>query len=151
MFSRGSRSALPVDGQLSFIGAEVVVSGDIRAEGGLHIDGKVNGDIRCARLSQGPGGEVHGNIFADEARLAGLVDGAVEAGALTLEASARVTGDVIYESLSVARGGAVEGRFRRRRPDDHGSIAARQEQAEAPVGLFAAAPSENVPVAAAAE
>jgi cytoskeletal protein CcmA (bactofilin family) len=132
MFLKGGKAAGgpgASGGTFSYIGGEVTVTGDIATAAELHIDGKVNGDVRCGTLSQGQSGEVRGNIHADEARLAGLVDGAVEAGVLTLEPSARVTGDILYESLSVAAGAEVEGRFKRRRGPADGSPAAKAEQA----------------------
>ena len=153
MFSRMSRvaglgnDASAGDGSPPRIGAEAVISGDIETSGRLAIDGKVIGNIRCAILGQGESGAVHGNIVAEEARLAGLVDGGVEAGTPTLDATARITGDVIYETLSVAKGAEVEGRFRRRRQGDHGSIGARAATSEE--GPLIASPA--APAALAAE
>jgi cytoskeletal protein CcmA (bactofilin family) len=126
----------------SYIGSEVTVTGDLATESELHLDGKVLGDVCCGSLTQGRSGEVRGNIRAGEARLAGLVDGAVEAGILTLESSARVTGDVLYESLSVAAGAEVEGRFKRRRGGEDGARAAKAEKAPpAPTPLFGGEPA----------
>jgi hypothetical protein len=92
---------------------------------------------------------VRGNIVAGEARIAGLVDGAIEAGTLSLEHSARVTGDMLYETLSIAGGAEVEGRFKRRKGAGDGSGAARAKAAEpaAPPPLFA----HEAPTAEAAE
>jgi cytoskeletal protein CcmA (bactofilin family) len=101
-------------GGLSFIGAEVVVSGDVAAKGQIHIDGRVDGNVQCDTLIQGGGGTIAGHIVADAAHLAGLVDGTVKARLVTLEATARVTGDVTYETLSIAAGAAIEGRLTRR-------------------------------------
>ena len=129
MFSRAARQQ---DREVSRIGADAVLTGDIVVAGSLHIEGVVKGNVRCGRLSQGPAGAVHGNIVAEQARLAGLVDGAVEAGALVLEASARVTGDILYVSVGIAPGAQVEGRLRRSKgPADHGAVAARAEAADA--------------------
>jgi cytoskeletal protein CcmA (bactofilin family) len=140
MFLKGGKTAAAPgagEGAFSYIGGEVTVTGDIATQSELHLDGKVLGDVRCGSLTQGQSGEVRGNILAQEARLAGLVDGAVEAGILTLEASARVTGDILYESLSVAAGAEVEGRFKRRRGGVDGSSAARAETAPpVPTPLF---------------
>jgi cytoskeletal protein CcmA (bactofilin family) len=139
MFLRGGKAAAPggSGGTFSYLGSEVTVTGDIATESEIHLDGKVTGDVHCGALTQGETGEVRGNIHAAEARLAGLVDGAVEAGTLTLEASARVTGDILYESLSVAAGAEVEGRFKRRRGAADGSAVARAEQpAPPPTPLF---------------
>ena len=138
MFLRSDKAAAAgaAGAEFSFIGPEVVVTGNVETEGRLHVDGRIVGDVRCGVLSQGESGAVIGNIVAGEARLAGLVDGAVEAGALSLEATARVTGDVLYESVGIARGAEVEGRFKRRRSAADGSTAAR---AEAPAARTAAA------------
>ena len=122
MFSRGKSGPVGPKGEtFSFIGPEVVVTGDIDTEGQLHIDGKVVGDVRCGSLSQGESGSISGNITAQEAKLAGLIDGAVTAGTLLLEASARVTGDVLYETLTVSTGAQVDGRFKRRQGNEDGS------------------------------
>lgn len=140
MFLKGGKAAGgPGQGgaAFSYIGSEVTVTGDIATTSELHLDGKVLGDVHCGALTQGESGEVRGNIKADEARLSGLVDGAVEAGILNLEASARVTGDVLYESLSVAAGAEVDGRFKRRRGGEDGARAAKAEKAPpAPTPLF---------------
>lgn len=95
----------------SVICADVVIDGNITASVDLHIDGRVNGDISCAALVQGADSRIKGHVTARSARLSGLVEGSITAGQLVLEASARVTGDVTYDSLSIATGGQVEGRF----------------------------------------
>ena len=117
MFTRGKAQGGAQGGKFSFIGTEVCITGDVTTAGDLHVDGTVTGDVRCGTLTQGPTGAIHGNIFAEEVRLSGLVDGAVETGVLALESSARVTGDVTYESLAVATGAQIEGRLKRRRTD----------------------------------
>ncbi|HEX8223904.1 MAG TPA: polymer-forming cytoskeletal protein [Allosphingosinicella sp.] len=140
MFMKGGKTAGGPGrsgGIFSYLGSEVTVTGDIATESELHLDGKIHGDVSCGALTQGQSGEVRGNIRAAEATLAGLVDGTVEAGTLTLEASARVTGDILYESLSIAAGAEVEGRFKRRRGGADGSAVARAEKpAPAPTPLF---------------
>jgi cytoskeletal protein CcmA (bactofilin family) len=164
MFGRGQKAHRAEDGKFSFIGPEVTVTGDIDTAGRLHIDGKVVGDVRCTSLTQGESGVVHGNITAGDARLAGLVDGAVEAGALQLDASARITGDILYEALGIATGAEVEGRFKRRRGANDGAVHARAEAetvkppraprtraAAPPVAPAPAAPLFEVPAAEAAE
>lgn len=126
----------------SFIGPEVVVTGDIASPGQLHVDGKVIGDVRCGTLSQGEGGAITGNIEAGEARLAGLIDGAVAAGTLLLESSARITGDVLYGTLTVATGAQVDGRFKHREGAGDGS---RQAKAVLPSPARPAEPPAIAP------
>jgi cytoskeletal protein CcmA (bactofilin family) len=117
---------------LSFIGPDMVLSGDVKSTGQLHVDGRVDGNVNCETLIQGDGGTIAGNIAAGTAHLAGLVDGMVKARMVTLEATARVTGDVTYETLSIAAGAAIEGRLSRR-PDKEPEPAAEAVQAPSPV------------------
>jgi cytoskeletal protein CcmA (bactofilin family) len=112
--ARATGKARKNGGGLSFIGADVVVNGDVFTDARLHIDGKIQGDVRCGTLSQGETGTIIGNIVTEEARLAGLVDGTVVAQRLILGPTARITGDVSYEVLSIEPGARIEGRFARR-------------------------------------
>lgn len=101
-------------GSFSVIGADVTIVGDLVTGENLQVNGRIDGDVRCGTLHQGASGTIAGNIVAEEARLAGLVDGTVSAGLLILEPSARVTGDVQYETLSIESGAKVDGRFAHR-------------------------------------
>jgi len=95
----------------SIIGGDVSITGNISASVDLHIDGRIEGDISCAALVQGPDSKIKGHVTAQTARLAGLVEGSITAGELIIENSARITGDVTYDSITIATGGQVEGRF----------------------------------------
>jgi len=93
------------------IGADVQINGDIRATVDLHIDGHIQGDVACATLVQGERSRIVGAIQADQARIAGAVEGTLTVKTLVIEATARITGDVSYESLSMAVGAEVDGRL----------------------------------------
>ena len=99
---------------LSLIGAELAVSGDLVSGGQIHVDGRVDGNVRCASLCQSGSGIIAGDIEADEARIGGLVEGGVKAKTVMIEASGRVTGDVAYDTISIAAGAQIEGRLARR-------------------------------------
>jgi cytoskeletal protein CcmA (bactofilin family) len=120
MFRKSSsKSAAPErprrsGGIVSVIGGDAVITGDIGAADGLRVDGRIEGNVRCGALEQGPSGTIVGDILAAEARLAGLVDGTVDVRILVLEGSSRITGDVTYETLTIASGARVEGRFSHR-------------------------------------
>lgn len=96
----------------SVIGSDITVTGDIDASVDLHIDGRVEGDIRCATLVQASNSAIKGSIIAEQARVAGRVEGAITAKELIVESSAKVIGDVTYEKLNIETGGHVEGNFR---------------------------------------
>ncbi|MDE2405801.1 MAG: polymer-forming cytoskeletal protein [Sphingomonadales bacterium] len=101
----------------SVFGADTAIRGDIHATADLHIDGRVEGDITCAGLVQGESSEIAGAIVADTARLAGHVRGTVNAGHLVILKTARIDGDVLYESLTIEQGARVTGRFAQRGHD----------------------------------
>ena len=108
-----ARSGTP---SLSFIGPEVIISGDLATDAQLHVDGRIDGNVRCAQLCQGADGIISGNIHADEARLAGTVEGTVSAATVSVEASARILGDIAYDTISIEAGARIEGRLGRRAP-----------------------------------
>jgi cytoskeletal protein CcmA (bactofilin family) len=120
MFSRDkstpaiAKSARPGPAGLSFIGPEVLVSGDLATDAQLHVDGRIDGNVRCAQLVQGNAGIIAGDIHADEARIAGTIEGTVSVRTLFVEASARIMGDVAYETISIDAGAQIDGRLARR-------------------------------------
>jgi len=95
----------------SVIGPDVTIRGDISASADLHVDGTVEGDIKCASLVQGETSEVHGGVMAESARLAGKVVGSITARELVILKSARIEGDVHYDALTIEQGAEVDGRF----------------------------------------
>ena len=130
MFSRNqptagsaAKPAKPATRALSFIGPEVVVSGDLATSAQLQVDGRIDGNVRCGQLCQGETGIIAGDILADEARVGGLVQGTVNAASVIVEASARITGDVTYETISIAAGARIDGRLARREALTQGAAA----------------------------
>ncbi len=98
----------------SVLGADLKIKGDINASEDLHIDGGVEGDITCGSLVQGQSSIIKGSITADSARLAGTIEGAINAKTLVVLKSARIAGDVFYDTLTIEQGAMVEGRFAQR-------------------------------------
>jgi cytoskeletal protein CcmA (bactofilin family) len=123
---------------LSFIGPEAVISGDFATGSHLHVDGRIDGHVRCAQLCQGEGGTISGDIVAEEARIAGLVQGTVSARLVVVEASGRITGDLTYETVTIAAGAQIDGRLARR---------AALAQGEEAAGLLIATPTGAAPEA----
>ena len=96
----------------SVIGADVVVTGNVRASADLHIEGRVEGDLDCGSLVVGTEALIQGQVRAENARIAGRIEGAVSIRQLTVEAGARITGDVEYETISLETGAHVDGRLK---------------------------------------
>ncbi|KAB2899301.1 MAG: polymer-forming cytoskeletal protein [Dokdonella sp.] len=90
------------------------IHGDIQFDGGLHLDGAVNGTI----AAEGPGavltlsekGRVKGEVHVFSAVINGMVEGDLHvAERLELGASARINGNVYYKVLEMTAGAQVTG------------------------------------------
>ncbi len=99
-------------GQFSVLGADIVITGNLTATSDLHIDGRIEGDVRCGSLVQGAESQIFGRVEAEDARLAGAIEGSVRARQVTVERTARITGDVEYETIMVEQGGHIDGRLK---------------------------------------
>lgn len=95
----------------SILGSDISIKGDIIAGADLRIDGKVEGDIACVSIIQGESSQISGNVKAESARLAGLVQGSISARELIVLKTAHIQGDVHYDALTIEQGAQVEGRF----------------------------------------
>ena len=105
----------------SVFGPDVVVTGNVSASVDIHVEGRIEGDITCANLVQGSESLIKGAIVAESARLSGTVEGSIIAHDLTILATARITGDVTYDSLTIEQGSQVDGRFTHRRAGSAGA------------------------------
>ena len=108
---RSARTMASGNSTFSVLGADVTIRGDIDASVDLHVDGKVEGDIRCASIVQGEGSEIVGGVEAETARLSGTVRGTIKARDLAILRSARIEGDVHYDSLTIEQGAIMQGTF----------------------------------------
>ena len=95
----------------SVIGSDVTIKGDVSASVDLHVDGTIEGDIKCASIVQGEGSAIHGAVIADSARMSGKVTGSITAKELVILKTAKIDGDVHYDALTIEQGAQVDGRF----------------------------------------
>jgi len=103
-------------GMFSVLGPDVVVTGNIRASADLHIDGHVEGDVDASNIVQGAESRIIGNVRAETARLTGTVDGKVTVRQLVIERTARISGDIDYETITIENGAALDGHLRHKSP-----------------------------------
>lgn len=105
----GSNSSVP-----SLISTDLTISGNLRSNGDLQIDGTVEGDINARSLTVGEESKIKGELDCQSVTVRGHVDGTIRAGAVTLTRTARVKGDIIHDaSLSIEAGAHFEGQVRR--------------------------------------
>ena len=128
-------------GVFSVLAADVVVTGNISAETDLHIDGRVEGDVACGALVQGGDSVIVGGVAAENARLAGSIEGKVRVRQLQIERTARIAGDVEYEAITIENGARVEGHLRHKSP---GTLAIGAATNVTPIGKPADAADQRL-------
>ena len=121
----------------TLIGAGTIVTGDMDFRGGLHLEGRIVGDVRgaagsSATLTVGHAAVIEGSVSVD----ALVLNGAVHGDVLTRERvelgpTARVEGNVTYKVLQMAAGARVDGRLIHQ-PEDGPGAPSGPEGDEAP-------------------
>jgi cytoskeletal protein CcmA (bactofilin family) len=132
MFSRAKRVERSASAVPSIISADMKVNGDIVTTGEVQIDGQVDGDVKCGRLTVGETGNIKGMVNADQALVRGRIEGQIEAGAITLAQTAKVKGDVVHETLTIDPGAHIEGLCRRVARQARVESVVRPAEAKAP-------------------
>lgn len=121
------------NGTFSVIGADVTIIGNVTASADLHVDGVIEGDLACTSIVQGESSNVTGAIEAESARLAGSVKGSIKSRELVILKTARIDGDVSYDTLTIEQGAHVDGRLSHNSSTQsgaHGSDAALSSEEE---------------------
>ena len=95
------------------IDATTQLSGKLRCEDTIRIDGRVKGEIRCEKtVIIGQAASVEATIQADAVAIAGEIKGDISAKRkITLESTARVTGDLATPGIVIEEGAKLEGRI----------------------------------------
>ncbi|EDN69845.1 protein containing DUF583 [Beggiatoa sp. PS] len=112
MWGNRKRKVTRID---SLIGQQTKIQGEIVFSGGLHIDGKIEGNITAvedsgAVLTLSEQGSIKGDVRVPNVILNGTVQGNVYAEEhIELALNARVTGNVYYNLIEMAMGAEVNG------------------------------------------
>ncbi|HUD41463.1 MAG TPA: polymer-forming cytoskeletal protein [Dokdonella sp.] len=111
-----SGSGKPVAAITTLIAEGTVIRGDVQFDGGLHLDGIIEGSITAegseAVLTLSNKGRVHGKISTSNAVINGQVLGDIVAvQRLELAGDARVEGNVYYRVLEMAAGAQINGKM----------------------------------------
>jgi cytoskeletal protein CcmA (bactofilin family) len=114
MFGRRKQSSTRID---TLLGKAAVLNGDLEFAGGLHLDGRVNGNVRSSAdgggaLSVSESGFIEGNVEVTNIVMNGTVNGDMHAQErLQLGGKARVNGNVHYGVIEMAPGAVITGKL----------------------------------------
>jgi len=128
----------------SIVSRDMRVTGNLDTPGEVHVEGIVDGDISCAKLTIGATGAVNGHILAGTVRVHGKVQGEINAEEVFILNGSTVQGDVVQTLLEIAPGASFEGAIRRRTPPAPAAMLA-------PPATEAEAPAEAEPLLLATE
>lgn len=94
----------------SIISSDVKITGNLLSPGEVQFDGHMEGDLTCGNLTVGERAEIDGSLTANRVVVHGVVKGSIRARIVHLHATAKLTGDIIHEDLTVDSGAYIEGR-----------------------------------------
>ena len=99
---------------VSIIAPDLTVTGDLKADGVVRVEGRVIGNLVADdQILLASGGYVEGDVHAREVVIAGEVRGRVTAtGRLEIQSTAEVYGDVVTPRLLIQEGGRLNGGMR---------------------------------------
>jgi len=114
MFGRDSKANGRID---TLVGKTAKVQGDVVFTGGLHLDGRVAGNVRAdndptATLSVSETGSIEGSVDVPSVMLNGSVRGDIMArDRVVLGATAKVQGNVHYGVIEMTLGAEIKGKL----------------------------------------
>jgi cytoskeletal protein CcmA (bactofilin family) len=139
MFRRKKPNAIEVTRLSSLVAHNMKVRGDVIFEGGLRVDGRVDGNVIAGDGAKGllvlsDKGTIAGGVKVYDAVINGCVEGDLEVEHfLELQANARVSGNIIYRQLQMDCGATVDGKLERVSPE----ACAEEDGERRPVALIA--------------
>ena len=92
------------------IGQGVIITGTIKAENEVVIQGTIDGDIDCNHVTINKGGVVKGKIKTENMNVEGKVEGEMEIHSiLDIKKDGKVSGKISYGNIQIDEGGKLLG------------------------------------------
>ena len=103
MFQKANKTSDPNATSINLIGNGTSITGDIKSNGDVRIDGTLKGNLSISgKLVVGPSGIIEGNVVCQNADISGEIHGKVSVSELlSLKASAKLLGDIVTGKISI--------------------------------------------------
>jgi cytoskeletal protein CcmA (bactofilin family) len=102
----------------SIIGGATFFKGEIKSNGTLRIDGRVEGNVEADSIIIGEKGNIKGNMEAKNIVVGGHIEGNLNAkAAVEIKQKGKVSGDIMTSRLTVMEGGIINGRTNMHPPE----------------------------------
>lgn len=117
MFSNNQKEKVKTEeasNSSSIIGKGTSVEGDLNTVGNIRIEGDIKGNVTCkAKIALGQSSYVEGTVLAQNAEIAGEIQGSIEISELLiLRPTAVIHGDIVTNKLIVESGATFNGSCR---------------------------------------
>jgi cytoskeletal protein CcmA (bactofilin family) len=100
----------------TIIGSATDFKGELTTNGTCIIEGRMVGNVSALNIVLEAGSLMTGNITATTDYIKGKLNGNVRADAIELSFDARVSGDLIYETISIEQGSQINGSLKFKEP-----------------------------------
>lgn len=125
------KSASPVPAKAasapSLLGSNLIITGDIKTDGDIQIDGRLDGNLHAGSVTIGEQGSVNGKINVQHLHVRGKVTGKIDASSVELAETANVQADIVQDQLMIANGAFFDGKCSRK--SGAGSSGAKESDA----------------------
>lgn len=108
MYSSKQKNKKNPDAVETVLGDGATFEGNVSCEGSMKVEGTLKGDVKASNtVVVGPNGSVAGDISAGEVIVFGEINGKIDAKALEIKSTGKITGEVLVETLVTEAGGAM--------------------------------------------
>ncbi len=97
----------------TILSQDLVIVGEITSSGIIEIEGRIKGTIKGNSVILRENGFIEGQIYAESLSLRGNFEGSVYAQNIDISSSAKISGDIEYQSLVVEDGACIDARFKK--------------------------------------
>lgn len=98
----------------SLLSSDLIITGDIKTDGEVQIDGRLDGNVNAGKVTIGEQGAVNGKIVGGHVQIRGKVTGKIDAMSIELTESANVQADLVQDKLVIANGAFFDGKCTRK-------------------------------------
>ncbi|WP_409433805.1 polymer-forming cytoskeletal protein [Litorimonas sp. RW-G-Af-16] len=112
--SSAPAARVPSNTAPSLLGRDLVITGDIKTDGDVQIDGRLDGNVTAGNITIGEQGAVNGKVKGTNVLIRGKVTGKVDAVSVELAETANVQADLTQDQLVIANGAFFDGKCARK-------------------------------------
>ena len=101
----------PENTTLNLISSGTDITGDIKSNGDIRIDGSLTGNLNTkGKVVVGTTGKVKGEVICKNSEVSGIIEGKITVGQLlNLKASSKIHGEIVTSKLSIEPGAVFSG------------------------------------------